>query len=223
MGQVIIQKSRTCLDPITLMGEEAGICWGGDISDPAKNFKRGMDCLESNHGRVMEFPQIYLVLDEYSARVIREYYTHIGGDPTRLQASTRYIQYGNFGYIVPPSIEKANLKDKYDWLMSQISETYREFEAAGIPKEDIANILPLGMETKVVVRTNLRQVIDMSRQRDCSRAYWEFRGLMRQLEKELSNLSKEWTIIVDKYFGAKCEFLGYCPEKFGCGHYEKKI
>ena len=46
---------------------------------------------------------------------------------------------------------------------------------------------------------------------------------MRQLEKELSNLSKEWAIIVDKYFGAKCEFLGYCPEKFGCGRYEKKI
>lgn len=48
-----------------------------------------------------------MILDGYSARVIREWYTHIGGSPTRLQASTRYIDYEHgFDYVVPPSIEK---------------------------------------------------------------------------------------------------------------------
>ena len=59
--------------------------------------------------------------------------------------------------------------------MYQISEAYKDMLAMGIKKEDVANILPLGMTTKVVVRTNMRNLIDMSHQRLCSRAYWEFR------------------------------------------------
>lgn len=57
---------------------------------------------------MLEFPQIYLEISGYSARVIRELYTHISGAPTRLQASTRYIDYTNEGFdcIIPKSIEK---------------------------------------------------------------------------------------------------------------------
>lgn len=84
------------------MGKEAGVCWEADVSDAKKNYKRGLDCLQSGHGRVAEYPQVYMVLDGYSARVIREFYTHIGGSPTRLQASTRYIDYENgFDYVTP--------------------------------------------------------------------------------------------------------------------------
>ena len=105
MGKVIIQSEYTTQNPITMIGKEAGICWGADITDDNKNYKRGLECLENEHGRTFEFPDIYTVLDGYSARVIREWYTHIGGAPTRLQASTRYIDYEHgFGYVTPPSI-----------------------------------------------------------------------------------------------------------------------
>ena len=104
MGKVIIQN-ETVKNPITLIGRQAGICYGADITNDEKNFKRGLDCLAANHGRTLEFPDVYMVLDGYSARVIREWYTHIGGAPTRLQASTRYIKYWKgFDYITPPSI-----------------------------------------------------------------------------------------------------------------------
>ena len=92
MGRVMIQN-YTCKNPITMIGFEAGICWGADTADEKKNYRRGLDCLESGHGRTFEFPDVYLTLEGYSARVIREWYTHIGGQPTRLQASTRYINY----------------------------------------------------------------------------------------------------------------------------------
>ena len=98
MGQITIQEETT-KNPITLIGKEAGICYGSDISNSEKNYKRGINNLKSGHGRTMEFPQIFLTIDGYSARVIRELYTHIGGAPTRLQASTRYINYGDFEYI----------------------------------------------------------------------------------------------------------------------------
>ena len=86
----------TTKTPLQMIGEMAGICWGSDIEDQKKNYKRAIDCIESGHGRVIEFPDVYMELSGYSAKVIRELYTHIGGQPTRLQASTRYINYTNF-------------------------------------------------------------------------------------------------------------------------------
>lgn len=109
MGKVIIQREYTTKNPITMIGKEAGICWGADITDDHKNYERGLECLKNEHGRTFEFPDIYTVLDGYSARVIREWYTHIGRAPTRLQASTRYIDYKHgFGYVTPPSIAGNN-------------------------------------------------------------------------------------------------------------------
>ena len=36
---------ETTKNPITLIGKRAGICYGADISDPIKNYKRGMGCV----------------------------------------------------------------------------------------------------------------------------------------------------------------------------------
>ena len=171
----------------------------------------------------MEYPDIYMVLDGYSARVIREWYTHIGGAPTRLQASTRYIDYGDFGYVVPPSIAK-NESTLCEWqsIMQTISNAMSDFEKAGIPREDIAQLLPLGMTTRIVDKRNLRNLIDMSRQRMCQRAYWEFRDLFEDIQIALCAYSDEWAEIVSSQFRPKCSVLGYCPEKNGCGRYPHK-
>lgn len=224
MGSVIVQ-SETTVNPLTLMGKEAGICWGANIKDDWKNFDRGIDCLQSGHMRTAEFPQVYLILDGYSARVIRELYTHIGGMPTRLQASTRYIDYNNFGYIIPPSIENdAEAYDIYLDAMKNIKYALRGLEILDMPKEDIANLLPLGMETKIVLRTNLRNLIDMAHQRLCTRAYWEFRKLMLDIIDALSAYSDEWEILIKEYnvFQPKCEVCGFCTEKDSCGRQPKK-
>lgn len=97
MGTVIILEETT-KNPISLIGKRAGVCWGADITDDTKNYKRGMDCIMSNHGRTLEYVNIEMVINGYSARVIREWYTHLGGSPTRLQASTRYIDYTKGGF-----------------------------------------------------------------------------------------------------------------------------
>ena len=49
MGKVIIQSEYTTQNPITMIGKEAGICWGADITDDNKNYKRGLECLENGH------------------------------------------------------------------------------------------------------------------------------------------------------------------------------
>ena len=223
--KVIIQK-HTTVYPISLIGEEAGVCWGADVTDEAKNHKRGLDCIESNHGRAMEFPQIYMVLDGWSAKVIREFYTHIGGAPTRLQASTRYIDYSkDFNAVMPPSVMKnAEAKQLWNDFMAEVAPKVEKLKELGVPNEDATNLLPLAYATKVVVRTNLRNLVDMSRQRLCSRAYGEYRKLMKEILWQLENYSEEWEELIyeAKVFKPKCEELGYCPEKRGCGKKGKK-
>ena len=180
----------TTKNPITLMGERAGICWSADISDAKKNYQRGLDCIKSGHGRVMEYVNVETVIDGYSARVIREWYTHIGGAPTRLQESTRYVDCNNFEYVMPPSITKDFAREaSYRSLMSVIKYTYENLANDGVPKEDAAMMLPLGMKTKIVDKRNLRNLVDMSRQRMCSRAYLEYRQLFGELTRALKNYS----------------------------------
>ena len=222
MGKIIILP-ETSEKPITLIGARAGVCWGADVSDPEKNYKRGLDCIRSGHGRTFEFVNVELVLDGYSARVIREWYTHIGGAPTRLQASTRYINYADFAYVTPPRIEhSAEAKAIYDGAMQKISEAARALESLGIPREDSAMLLPLGMETKIVDKRNLRSYMDMSRQRMCTRAYHEYRALFSDILAALSAYSEEWRQIVESEMMPKCEALGYCPERYSCGRKPKK-
>lgn len=226
MGKVIIQPETTT-NPISLIGKEAGLCWGADTEDQEKNFKRGLECIQNNHGRTMEFPQVYITIDGYSAKVVRELYTHIAGGPTRLQASTRYIDYKNFNFVVPPSMmwdTNSEACQIYFNCMEEIQKSVAKLEEIGIPREDATMLLPLGMETKMVLRTNLRHLYDMAGVRMCSRAYWEFRGLFFDILNTLGSYSEEWDYLIkkEKIFMPRCERLGYCPEKYGCGRKSKK-
>jgi thymidylate synthase (FAD) len=218
MHRVIIQDF-TVKNPVQMIGYEAGICWGADVTDPIKNEKRGWDCIKSEHGRTLEFPQIYMTIKGYSARMMRELYTHIGGMPTRLQESTRYIDYeSGFNYVTPHTVEaNPEALNEYNAMMNDILTHLQNLENMNIPREDTAMGLPLGMESGMVLRTNLRNLIDMSHQRMCSRAFWEFREFMDELKNELGNYSDEWKKVVDLTFKPKCEVRGYCVEKKSCG------
>lgn len=211
--------NETPHNPITLMGERAGVCWGADITNREKNYKRGLDCIQSGHHRVMEYVNVEMIIDGYSARVIREWYTHIGGAPTRLQASTRYINYKDFSYVLPPTVAKnEEAAAIYKGVMDTIAEAAAKLESeCGVPREDAAMLLPLGMTTKIVDKRNVRNLIEMSHQRLCTRAYWEYRKLMQDIMKALSEYSEEWKYLVDTYFVPKCELKGYCTEKKCCG------
>lgn len=214
--------SDTSKEPISMIGMYSGLCWGSDTLNPAKNYARGLECIENNHGRTLEFPQIYIEISGYSARVMRELYTHIGGAPTRLQESTRYVDCSNSNFVRLPIKYNDDINDRYEEIMYHIFDLYKELLDKGVSKEDAANVLPLGMHSKMVLRTNLRQMIDMMHSRLCTRAYWEFRELMEDIKKELSKYDSEWNVIVERYFKPKCEYFGYCEEKYSCGKKPKK-
>lgn len=221
MGKITVLEETTKY-PLELIGQMAGIAYNTDTTDKDKNIKRAMSCIISEHNRVLEYPQVYLEIENYSAKVIREFGRHVGGMPTYLQASTRYIEYGDFKYVIPPKIDKDPfLRDRYMNVMYQISEGIKDLEAWGAPKEDASGLLPLNMCTKLGYRTNVRNIIDMAAQRLCNRAYWEYRDLMRNLITQLSNYSSEWATLME-FAKCKCDKVGYCCEEYSCGKYPKK-
>ena len=92
-----------------------------------------MECIASNHGRVLEFADLTIEISECSARVMREIYTHIVGT-SRLQESTRYVDMSNFDYIVPKSIQKNDRAlSVYQKTMESIRAGIRELKEIGIP------------------------------------------------------------------------------------------
>ena len=126
-------------------------------------------------------------------------------------------------YIVPPAIK--NNKECYEMYceqMKKICETCIELEEKGVSKEDVANLLPLGMTTKISYRVNFRTLVDMSHQRMCTRAYWEFRQLFNDIAAALKEYSPEYKLLVDELFMPKCEYLGYCTESQSCGRKGRK-
>lgn len=224
MGTIKILE-QTCKNPIQFIGQCAGIAYGSDVTDPKKNYSRGLNCVKSGHGRALEFCDVYMDIQGYSARVIREFMRHVADGLTVIQESTRYINYSNFDYIIPPKIEENwdTTRDIYVSTMDMISDAVTSLiDIYNIPKEDAANLLPLGMTTGLSCKHNLRTLEAMAHQRFCSRAYWEFQDLMKDLKEALSDYSEEWKTLCDMLFVAKCERYGYCEEEFSCGRYPMK-
>ena len=212
--------NETMKDPITCMGKYAAICRGKQSSDLSDDeaFRIGCDCLNIPHGRVLEFPQLYIELSGYSARVIREFYTHIGGLPTRLQESTRYMDNAGFNFVIPDGLSE-EAKEVYCECMGYIQDSYARLQALGVKNEKAAMLLPLGMTTRIIVRTNYRHLWEMAHERLCGRAYVEFRELMTDIQCALRGYSKEWSMLAD-YLEPKCVYLGRCPENNSCGFYD---
>lgn len=209
--------------PLQKIGKFAGVCWNSPVDDAEKNIKRAKDCIISGHGRVLEYVDIELCISGYSARAIREYYTHIGGSPTRLQESTRYVNCNKFSFFVPPSVQSSQEAQKvYDETMDFIRTQYGKLIECGVSREDAANVLPLGMMTKIVDKRNLRNMINLMNQRLCTRAYSEIRSLANEIKSALSSYSDEWKWICESLFVPKCDVSGFCTEKSCCGRRPKK-
>jgi len=214
MSMITIIEKRTEKDPLAHIGENAGVCWNSDISDVEKNIKRGKSCIQSGHLRTAEYPTVEMIIEGYSARCIRELYTHIIG-VTRLQDSTRYINFEDFAYYNPGSTEAQ--KEQIAKTMGDISENYGKLLELGMKKEDCANILPLGMHTKIVWKINLRGLMHFMNMRLCNRALKEIRTLANEIKSKLSAYSEEWKWICDNYFVPTCKSIGYCTEEKCCG------
>lgn len=208
--------STTTKVPLQLIGETAGVCWNANVTDEDKNVKRAIDCIMSDHGRVLEWPTIDCIITGYSAKVLREAMRHIVGTSV-LQASTRYIDYEKKGVpvITPPSIANKELaKEAWDETIKAIKVGMNKLKKLGVPNEDLTNLLPLAYESKIVWKLNLRTLINFMNKRLCSRAYHEIRQLALELKNQISEYSDEWKKITDMLFVPTCEKYKFVNNDF---------
>jgi thymidylate synthase (FAD) len=200
--------------PLDLMGTVAGSTRG---NEPKRPEKVALSVIKSGHGRVLEYADVVLKISGISARVAREFYTHIIG-VSRLQESTRYMNMNDFDYYTPESVVMNSEKTLmlYEKMMEAISGVYRELIHFGIPVEDVGNILPLAYKNTITVKINVRALIHMAEERLCRRTYKEYRDLMVMIRDTLKMGGKQWKKIASM-MKPKCEVLGYCIEKETCG------
>lgn len=213
--------------PLNRIGLIAGICWDANTDNTEANVKRAISCIKSGHGRVMEYVEVTMVISNYSARCMREIYTHIAG-ASRLQASTRYIDYESepFPYYIPSTINSRETTDEYCKAMQNTAQSLEKLSKLGVSKQDCANLLPLGMQSKMVWKMNLRGLINFFNKRLCKRALPEMQSFAKELKEKLRNVDEEWTWIADNLFVPQCEQYKYrnntmcfCTEAKGCGRY----
>lgn len=222
MGKITILP-QTTKDPLQLIGTTSAVCYNADVSNKEKNIKRALDCIHSGHGRVLEWPNVEVIVEGFSAKMMREAMRHIVGTSV-LQASTRYIDYEKgFDVITPPSIEGNNdAMEVWCKAISDIKMAMGALKALGVPKEDYTNLLPLAYQSKMIWKVNLRTLVNFMNMRLCSRAYWEIREFSNMLKKALMEYSPEWEIICKELFVPKCDAVGYCTEAKCCGRHKTK-
>lgn len=205
-------------NPLTVMGTYAGVCTGADISNKDKNKGRGIECIRAGHRKVGEFATIDLLITGYSAKVMREVYTHCVGI-SKLQDSTRRKDMKDFEYFIPFDIrDNKNYANKYFELMDKIKSTYEYLIKEGIQKEDASYILPMSYKPKTIMKFNVTSLAHMFEERSCSRALYEFRTLLTEIHAAIMDLDDEWGVIAEECFQCKCDKLGYCPEVKSCGY-----
>lgn len=216
----------TTKNPLQKIGSVAGVCWGANTDDIQKNVNRAISCIESDHGRVLEWVNVEFLIEGISARCMREVGRHCVGT-SYLQSSTRYVDESNFKYYTPPSCQKDGVREVYEKGMTQVAEFYGELIELGVPREDAANALPLGMDSKVVWKINLRSLVNFMNKRLCSRALLEIRQFANELRSLLMKINVEWEWIGENLFVPSCErykFLNksmcFCIEKKGCGRHK---
>lgn len=209
-------------NPLTTIGERAAVCYDTKLKDEKHAQRIGKSVLKDGHGRNLEFPKIdFVILGGVSARMERELYTHIGGAPTRVQSSTRYITYKDFDYFIPDGMTEEQ-KEVYVETMKNISEGYGKLKDLGCKNDITGYILPLALESKMVWSGNARTLENLFNQRLCKRALKEFQDFAKELKKQISELDEEWKWIADNLYVPKCvKQLGICFENRGCGMFPK--
>ena len=112
------------------------------------------------------------------------------------QESTRYVDYTKggrmdladfeIGVILPPHRnidELVSLPDGRELsvvdMVAEIEFYYRALRQAGWLPEDARQLLPIGLETNIVVTANWRQWRHMMKERVAKPAHWEIRGVSK--------------------------------------------
>ncbi len=97
-----------------------------------------------------------------------------------VQESQRYVDARQSRLVRPPTYSEDDWQAAQQ-LFHQARELYAKLLARGVPKEDARYVLPLGIETRLVLSANFRELRHILRLRLSPQAQWEIRELCRRM------------------------------------------
>lgn len=162
-------------DPINTIAAIASICYDSDPKNPLGLVKH---LYRNGHHSVFEHIYFTFKIEGISRACSHQLVRHRHCSFT--QRSQRYCSEGDFGFVIPPSLDSSYDADEFENIMLRLQERYENLQKS-IPNEDARYVLPNACKTSLFLSCNLRELIHMSNERLCLRAQWEIRELMKQM------------------------------------------
>lgn len=193
--------------PDTICGMGAALCTAYD-GEPLNALKGAMSC---GHESVAEHASFTFLIEGVSRVLLAQLTRH------RLAAysveSQRYAGLNGNAFTIPESVEKL-YPDTIRKVMNSASAAYKRMIENGVPEEDARYIIPQGIQTKLMLTMNARELRHFFAMRCCNRAQWEIRELADCMLEQCKRVSPK---LFEKA-GAGC-VRGKCPEgKRSCGN-----
>lgn len=224
--KVTLVNAEEVKNALARIGQFAGVCTGKDADDE----KRGMACVEADHGSSQRCVHYQFRIEGVSIGFAREHLRHSVGVAHNEQ-STRYVDLRSFPYVRPAGMEdlyvtvrlpnERYISLNFDDLMDIIGQYYggatdgNNNRQVKIPKDKVRSVLPLAAETKVNSVFSFQALSHYMNKRLCNRAHEEIREVADLMRKGIEAFDPA----AAKYFVAECqpEAVGYCRQEGSCG------
>lgn len=167
-------------DAENFIGSMAGICYGSDTTNEAKNIKRAAKCAEDGHLATLRFAHAVFHISGISRICSHQFVRSKHLD--FLQRSQRYCAESVPKFVYPGT----DMDTKISGLYQTAHRVYQELLAEGVKKEDARFVLPEGTQTELVVCGNLQAWLDFIKLRADKHAQAEIRTVAKTINNKLN-------------------------------------
>jgi len=125
------------------------------------------------------------------------------------QQSQRVADMGEFGYTVPDNFNELGgdpLLEVYELTIDGIKHGYNKLLDLGADKQDARGVLPTNVQTNILMKVNLRAMLEMAHIRLCVRAQGEFQQIALKIREEAGKVHL-WAA---ERMGPMCIAKGIC-------------
>ena len=195
-------------------GDFARVCYESDGDAE----KIGEHCIGAGHwppARAVYF----LFKVEGMARILTQQVCrhHVGVEFA--QKSQRYCDESSPSIVIPDSIlHHPEALEEFIALQNMVYKTYRKLASLGIPMDDARFSLTNATASDFNIGLTPQALVHLCHERRCNRASWQTHEMADKMAALVRDVEPRFTDLLV----AKCDALGYCPEKQSCGKRPKK-
>lgn len=169
-----VELVRYTSDPVEAAGRAAGICWNKEEKEDYGSFVKRV--VRKGHESVIEHVSFTFRIEGVSRALTHQLVRHRIASYS--QRSQRFVDEGEFTYVIPPNVEKdEEAKKLFISFMEDSKDLYHRLRDLGIPKQDARFVIPNACESRIYVTMNARSLRNFLRLRLAKDAQWEIRKL----------------------------------------------